>query len=119
VAHKDQEAEELNVIMERFGMTNTLQQGAVTYAERNARTTIDLCWITLGLLDRLIKSAVDKNLDHDSDYFLISTMLDLSAKRQDKEPKRNWKRLDNKKLCEALRQTLPQRQRPRTKTALD
>ena len=46
-------------------------------------------------------------------------MLDLSAKRQDKEPKRNWKRLDDKKLCEALRQTLPQRQRPRTKTALD
>jgi endonuclease/exonuclease/phosphatase family metal-dependent hydrolase len=119
VVHKDQEAEELNVIMERFGMTNTVQQGAVTYAERNARTTIDLCWITLGLLDRLIKSEVDKNLDHDSDHFPISTMLDLSAKRQDKEPKRNWKRLDDKKLCEALRQTLPQRQRPRTKTALD
>jgi hypothetical protein len=119
VVHEDQEAGELNVIMERFGMTNTLQQGAVTYAERNARTTIDLCWITLGLLYRLIKSEVDKNLDHDSDHFPISTMLDLSAKRQDKKPKRNWKRLNDKKLCEALRQTLPQRQRPRTKTALD
>jgi endonuclease/exonuclease/phosphatase family metal-dependent hydrolase len=81
VVHEDQEAEELNVIMERFGMTNTLQQGAVTYTERNARTTIDLCWITLGLLDRLIKSEVDKNLDHASDHFPISTMLDLSAKR--------------------------------------
>jgi endonuclease/exonuclease/phosphatase family metal-dependent hydrolase len=81
VVHEDQEAGELNVIMERFGMTNTLQQGAVTYTERNARTTIDLCWITLGLLDRLIKSEVDKNLNHASDHFLISTILDLSAKR--------------------------------------
>jgi hypothetical protein len=52
---------------------------------------------------------VDKNLNHDSDHFLIITMLDLSAKRQDKEPKRNWKRLDDKKLYDALRQTLPQR----------
>ena len=78
-----------------------------------------LCWITLGLLDRLVKSEVDKELDHDSDHFPISTILNLSAKKQDKEPKRNWKRLDEKKLCEALRQTLPQLQRPKTKTALD
>ncbi|KAI6789402.1 hypothetical protein KC331_g213 [Hortaea werneckii] len=119
VVQEDQEAEELIFIMERFGMTNTLQQGVVTYAERNAQTTIDLCWITLGLLDRLIKSEVDEELDHDSDHFPITTMLNLSAKKLDKKPKRNWKRLDDKKLCEALRQTLPQRQRPRTKTALD
>jgi endonuclease/exonuclease/phosphatase family metal-dependent hydrolase len=75
VVYEDQEAGELNVIMERFGMTNTLEQGAVTYAERNARTTIDLCWITLGLLDRFIRSEVDKNLDHDSDHFPISTII--------------------------------------------
>ncbi|KAI7698384.1 hypothetical protein KC353_g17003 [Hortaea werneckii] len=119
VVQEDQEAEELIVIMECFGMTNTLQQGAVTYAERNAQTTIDLCWITPGLLDRLIKSEVDEELDHDSDHFPITTLLNLSAKKLDKEPKRNWKRLDDKKLCETLRQTLPRRQRPRTKTALD
>lgn len=37
MAQEDPEAEKLNVIMERFGMTNTLQQGAVTYAKRNAK----------------------------------------------------------------------------------
>jgi len=81
-------------------MIHILKQGAVTYAERNAQTTIDLCWIMLGLVDRLINSKVDQELDHDSDHFPITTMLNLSAKKQDKEPKRNWKRLDDSKLCE-------------------
>lgn len=116
---EDQEAEKLRTIMDCFGLTNTLHKGAVTYKERSAQSTIDLCWITLGLLDRLIKSTVDRELDHDSDHFPITTILDLSVKHKDEEPKRNWKKLDNKKLCEALRQTLPQQQRPRTKTALD
>jgi hypothetical protein len=46
-------------------------------------------------------------------------MLDMSIKHKKMEAKRNWKKLDEKKLCEALQQTLPQLQRPRTKTALD
>lgn len=119
VVREDQEAEELRTIMDRFGLTNTLHEGAITYEERNAQSTIDLCWITVGLLDRLIKSTVDRELDHDSDNFPITTMLDMSIKHKNVEPKRNWKKLDEKKLCEALRQTLPQPQRPRTKTALD
>lgn len=46
-------------------------------------------------------------------------MLDLSVKQRDQEPRRNWKKLDDKKLCQALRQTLPRPSRPRPKTALD
>jgi exonuclease III len=119
VVREDQEAEELRTIMDRFGLTNTLHEGAITYEDRNAQSTIDLCWITVGLLDRLIKSIIDRELDHDSDHFPITTILDMSIKHKNMEPKRNWKKLDEKKLCEALRQTLPQPQRPRTKTALD
>jgi exonuclease III len=119
VVREDQEAEELRIIMDRFSLTSTLHEGAVTYEERSAQSTIDLCWITLGLLDRLVKCTVDRELDHDSDHFPITTVLDLSVKHKDREPKRNWKKLDDKKLCEALRQTLPRQQRPRTKTALD
>ena len=84
-------------------MTNTLYEGAITYEERNAQSTIDLCWITVGLLDRLIKSIIDGELDHDSDHFPITTMLDMSIKHKNMEPKRNWKKLDEKKLYEALR----------------
>jgi hypothetical protein len=119
VVREDQEAEELKTIMDRFGLTNTLHEGAITYEERNAQPTIDLCWITVDLLDRLIKSTVDRELDHDSDHFPIITILDMSIKHKNMEPKRNWKKLDEQKLCEALRQTLPQLRRPRTKTALD
>lgn len=80
VVREDQEAEELRILMDCFGLTNTLHEGAVTYEERGAQSTIDLCWITLGLLDRLIKSTVDRGLDHDSDHFPITTMLDMSVK---------------------------------------
>jgi len=90
VVREDQEAKELRIIMNRFALTNTLHERAVTYEERRAQSTIDLCWITLGLLDRLIKSRVDRELDHDSDHFPITTMLDMSVKHKDKEPKRNW-----------------------------
>lgn len=119
VLQEDREAEDLNAIMERFSMTNTLQHGAVTYEERGAQSTIDLCWKTLGLLDRLIKSEVDRELDHNSDHLPITTTVDLGVKNQEKEATRNWRRLDEKKLRDVLRHTLPQRLKPRTKTALD
>lgn len=73
----------------------------------------------LDLLDRLIKSRVDRELDHGSGHLPISTMLDISVKHKDKEPKRNRKKLDDKKLCEVLRQILPQPHRAKTETALD
>lgn len=119
VIREDREAEELKIIMDQFGLTNTLHEGSITYEECNAQSTIDLCWITIGLLDRLVKSIVDRELDHDSDHFPITTVLDMNIKHKDVKPKRNWKKLDEMKLCEALRQTLPQLQRPRTKAALD
>ena len=103
VLREDEEAEELRTIMDRFGLTSTLHEGAITYEERNAQSTIDLCWVTAGLLDRLMKSTVDRELDHDSDHLPITTMLDMSIKHKNMEPKRNWKKLDEKKLYEALR----------------
>jgi arylamine N-acetyltransferase len=42
VVREDQEAEELRTIMDNFGLTNTLQEGAITYEERGAQSTIDL-----------------------------------------------------------------------------
>lgn len=53
MVQEGQEAEELNVTMARFGVRKTLQQGAVTYAERDAQKTVDLRLVTLGLPDRL------------------------------------------------------------------
>jgi hypothetical protein len=42
--------------MEDFNLTNTLPPGTITCEEGTARTTIDLCLATLGLVNRIIKS---------------------------------------------------------------
>jgi endonuclease/exonuclease/phosphatase family metal-dependent hydrolase len=77
VRHIDPDSADLLAIMEDFNLTNTLPPGTITYEKRTARTTIDLCLATLGLVDRIIKSQVDRDLDHDSDHLPISTVIDI------------------------------------------
>ena len=92
----DFESEDLIDIIEDFALHNTLLPGAVTYEEGRAQSTIDLCLVTTGLINRVVKSEVDRNLDHDSDHLPISTTLDLAMQRLEKRPRKNWKRLDEK-----------------------
>ena len=113
------EAEQLVDLGERFGLTITTTPGTVTYRENTARTTIDLCWITQGLIDRLIKSGTRKELDHDSDHLPIGTQLDLRVETTKPRWTRNWRKLDEKRFCKALERNLPAMARPRTKKALD
>lgn len=75
--HTDTESAELLEIMEDFNLDSTLPPGTITYEERTSRTTIDLCLVTVGLVDRVIRSQVDRDLDHDSDYLPISTVIDI------------------------------------------
>jgi hypothetical protein len=119
VRQEDTEAEELLELMESSDMSNTLKPGTITYEEGQGKSTIDLCWMTLGLVDRVIRSEVDRDLDHDSDHLPISTLLDLRILQGEPKPRRNWKGLDVAKFQEALKETLPGLARPRTKTALD
>lgn len=114
-----QEAEDLVDIMSASNMACTLPVGATTYEEGNARTTIDLCWMTNGLLDRLVATQVDRSLDHDSDHLPISTILDLRVIQHEQKPLKPWRVLDCEKFCKALKTKLPSRQRPRTITALE
>ena len=58
-------------------MTSMLELGTITYEEGEGKSTIDLCWIILGIVDRIIKSIVDRAIDHDSDYLPISISLDV------------------------------------------
>ena len=117
--HIDPEAEDLITIMEDFELSNTLPVGTVTYEERTSRSTIDLCLLTIGLVDRVIKSRVDQDLDHDSDHLPIGTILDLSIQPLEATLRRNWKRLDEKVYQKELRGALPPLRRPANKTALD
>ena len=103
----DPESEDLIDIIGDFALHNTLPPGTVTYEEGRAQTTIDLCLVTTRLIDRVTKSEVDRNLDHDSDHLPISTTLDLAVQRLEKRPRKDWKRLDEKLYTKTLRHSLP------------
>jgi exonuclease III len=115
----DLESEDLIDIIGDFALYNTLPPGTVTYEEGRSQTTIDLCLVTTGLIDKVTKSEVDRDLDHDSDHLPISTTLDLTVQRIEKKPRKDWKRLDEKLYTKTLRHSLPPFRRPLTKTALD
>jgi hypothetical protein len=59
VRHTDPESTDLLAIIEHFNLDSTLPPGTITYKERTSRTTIDLCLVTIGLVDRVIRSQVD------------------------------------------------------------
>lgn len=90
-----------------------------TCAEGRSQSTIDLCLVTTGLIDKVIGSGVDKSLDYDSDYLPTSIVRDLTVQRLEKKSWRDWRRMDEKAYTKALRQSLLPLQRPSTKTALD
>ena len=54
VRHIDPESADLLAIMEDFNLGSTLPPGTITYEERTLRTTIDLCLVTVGLVDRVV-----------------------------------------------------------------
>jgi hypothetical protein len=113
------ESADLLAIMEDFNLSNTLPPGTITYEAGAARTTIDLCLATLGLVDRVIRSQVDRDLDHDSDHLPISTVIDMRIQQLNATPRRDWKRLDEKTYYKTLKRALPPLRRSATKTALD
>jgi hypothetical protein len=81
--HTDLESKDLIAIIEDYELSNTLLPGTITYEERTSRSTIDLCIVTVGLVNRVIRSYVDWDLDYDSDHLLISTKLDITAQQLD------------------------------------
>lgn len=103
VRHTDPESADLLAIMEDFILNNTLPPGTITHEEGTARTTIDLCLATLGLVDRIIRSQVDRDLDHDSDHLPISTVIDIRIQQFDVTPRREWKRLEEKTYHKTLK----------------
>jgi hypothetical protein len=119
VRHTDPESADLLAIMEDFNLYSTLPPGTITYEEGTSRTIIDLCLVTVGLINRVIRSQVDQDLDHDSDHLSISTVIYLWVQQLDTSPKQDWKRLDEGMYHKALRQALPPLRRPADKIALD
>lgn len=119
ISRGEAEAEDLIELMEDYNLTNTLAPGTITYEEGGRQATIDLCLVSLGLVDRVIRSGVDRSLDHDSDHLPITTFLDASVKQLNREPSKNWKAVDMKQFKYVILSNLPPQRRPRTRSALD
>jgi hypothetical protein len=117
VKREDKEANDLLEIMESIDMTCMLELGTITY-EGDGRSTINLCWTTLGMVDRIINSRVDHDLDHDSDHLPISILLDIWNILMQVKPKRQWKYLNTEEFCKKLHTPLPTQRTPRTRVAL-
>jgi len=83
------ESEDLIDIIGDFALHNTLPPGTVTYEEGRSRSTINLCLVTTGLTKQVIKSKVDRSLDHNSDHLPISTTLDLTVQCHKKKPRKD------------------------------
>jgi hypothetical protein len=71
------------------------------------QSAIDLCYVTTGLINRIIKSKVDRYLDYNSNHLPISTALNLTVQRLKEKPQKAWKRLDTKAYIKTLRWSLP------------
>lgn len=84
------------MILEDYNLTNTLAPCTVKYDEGRRQATIDLCLVSIGLIDRVIRGDVDSSLDHDLDHLPIVTLLDVLGKLISREPSRNWKAVDKK-----------------------
>jgi len=70
-------------------------------------------------VDRVITCNVDPSMDHNSDYFLIITRLDLRTMQRLKVDTRDWSSIDEKEFRIRLaRELLPLRS-PKIKLALD
>jgi exonuclease III len=119
IPRTESEAEDLVEIVEEYNLTSRLAPGTITYEEGQKQSTIDLCLVTLGLVDRVIRCEVDRHLDHDSDHLPIVTILNASVKPLNREPRRNWRSIDAKKFKATLLDSLPPPRRPRTRGALD
>jgi hypothetical protein len=68
----DPESEDMITIMEDFDLRSTLNPGTITYEEAAWQSTINLCLVKVGLVDRVVRSQVGRDVDHDSDHLPIS-----------------------------------------------
>ncbi len=98
----DAEAEDLLEIIDIHDIEMTIEPGVVTWQRRNQKSTIDLTFISNGLLERLVNCVHGDDIDHDSDHWPIRTVLDITVPQKTPEKRRNWKEMDVKLFLERL-----------------
>ncbi|EKG09193.1 Endonuclease/exonuclease/phosphatase [Macrophomina phaseolina MS6] len=106
-SHQDREADELINLLERFSLHLASLPAIPTFARKDAQITIDLAFITAGILEHLVRCQVREDLQQDSDHIPISTVVDLSPSRRPPEARPNWRSTDTAKLRRTFEESLP------------
>ncbi|EKG09366.1 Reverse transcriptase, partial [Macrophomina phaseolina MS6] len=118
-SHQDREADELIDLLERFSLHLASPPAIPTFARKDAQTTIDLAFVTAGILEHLVRCQVREDLQQDSDHIPISTVVDLSPSRRPPEARPNWRSTDTAKLRRTFEESLPPIKAPRSVEALE
>ncbi|EKG09293.1 Endonuclease/exonuclease/phosphatase [Macrophomina phaseolina MS6] len=105
--HQDPEADELIHLLERFSLHLASPQAIPTFARNDAQTTIDLVFVTAGIIEHLVKCQVREDLQQDSDHIPVTTVVDLSPPRCPPEARPNWRSSDIAKLKRTFEEILP------------
>ncbi len=104
-AHLDERAEHLILMAEEFAMEQALPVGTVTY-EENCQTTIDLVFTTPAITAGVVRCDIDHSLDSGSDHLPILTQLELEIVEATPDKRRNFQKIDIKRLTSTLSERL-------------
>jgi hypothetical protein len=74
---------------DEYNLVITIKEGMVTWEHKDQYSTIDLTYISGSLFHRLVYTKRVDNIQHDSDYWLIQTVLDVSTPAKEPTKRRN------------------------------
>ena len=90
-------------LINEFQLKQQLKPDTIMYQCRESKeSTLNLIFTTKNLTNRLIKCQVWKNLDHDSDHYLIETLLKILMFEVSEKKTHNWKRTNDILLRDTL-----------------
>lgn len=97
-------------IVQEANMDLVLPEGTVTWRRKNgsASSTIDLVFVSLGLVDSVLTCGTHEELDHQSDHLPIATEVNIEWEPSPPQKRKMWKTMDSKKINEFLASQLPQ-----------
>ena len=100
-------SEQLLELVDQFSLQQHVPVGSHTYQSdiHDTCQTLNLCFTTEDLADRLTKCIVRRDLDYDSDHYPVTTTLNIAI--ADAEPRRpyKWKNANHDRITEKFRES--------------
>lgn len=104
---------------EQADMLCATPQGLTTWEKGNAKTTIDLTFISRGLYPALIKCDRSDNLDTNSDHYPICTEILTTTLQKEDNKRRQWKKADWPSIRMHIRKIVKECPNPETPKEID